>query len=153
MLANNMPIISSVGFKEHYEAATDWEGQLYCGPALYWDYNAYPIDISKPGYVAAAFHQFQHKTPTLPCPIPMEPAKLWCQSATHGPHQQHQQNDTRTNKSVPTSGWKFSILYLSHQCYHAPCTQLAICCQNKTTTVHSCHTSAFTILLRHSLRC
>jgi hypothetical protein len=24
----------------HYKAATDWEGKLYCGLTLHWDYNA-----------------------------------------------------------------------------------------------------------------
>jgi hypothetical protein len=26
--------------EEHYEAAIDWEGKLYCGLTLHWDYNA-----------------------------------------------------------------------------------------------------------------
>jgi hypothetical protein len=49
--------------EEHYKASTNWAGKLYCGLTLQWDYNACTVDISIPGYVAAALHQFQHTMP------------------------------------------------------------------------------------------
>jgi hypothetical protein len=58
--------------EQHYEAATDWEGKLYCGLTLDWDYKVRTINISMPGYVAAALHQFQHKTPRQPCHTPLQ---------------------------------------------------------------------------------
>jgi len=58
--------------EEHYEAATDWEGKLYCGLTLHWDYNARTVDIPMPGYVAAALHQFQHNTPRQPSHAPSQ---------------------------------------------------------------------------------
>jgi hypothetical protein len=56
--------------EEHYEAACDWDGKLYCGVTLAWDYKARTVDLSMPGYVTAALHQFQHPTPRQPCYAP-----------------------------------------------------------------------------------
>jgi len=61
--------------EQHYEAATDWEGKLYCGLTLQWDYKARTVNISMPGYVAAALHQFQHAPPRQQCHAP----SLWNQ--------------------------------------------------------------------------
>jgi hypothetical protein len=53
--------------KEHYKAAIELGGKLYSGLILHWDYNARTVDISMSAYVAAALHQFQHKTPRQAC--------------------------------------------------------------------------------------
>jgi hypothetical protein len=55
---------------EHYEASTDWEGKLYCGVTLKWDYQKRTVELSMPGYVAAALHKFQHPAPRQPCHAP-----------------------------------------------------------------------------------
>ena len=52
--------------KEHYGFVEDWTGSLYCGITLKWDYKNRTVDLSMPGYVAAALHKFQHPTPTRP---------------------------------------------------------------------------------------
>jgi hypothetical protein len=49
-----------------YNTTTDWTGALYCGLTLKWDYEDRTVDVSMPGYVAAAIHKFQHPTPTKP---------------------------------------------------------------------------------------
>jgi hypothetical protein len=46
--------------QQHYETSIDWTGSLYCGITLTWDYKKRTLDISMPGYVEAALHQFQH---------------------------------------------------------------------------------------------
>jgi hypothetical protein len=56
--------------EEHYEAATDWDGALYCGVKLDWNYAERTVDLSMPGYVAAALHKFQHPKPKQPCHAP-----------------------------------------------------------------------------------
>jgi hypothetical protein len=55
---------------EHYEASTDWDGNLYCGVTLKWDYQARTVDLFMPGYMAAALHKFQHAPPRQPCHAP-----------------------------------------------------------------------------------
>ncbi len=55
---------------DHYEASTDWDGNLYCGVTLKWDYQARTVDLFMPGYMAAALHKFQHTPPGQPCHAP-----------------------------------------------------------------------------------
>jgi hypothetical protein len=41
--------------KQDYEAVTtDWEGELFCGITLKWDYVNHTVDLSMPGYVKKA---------------------------------------------------------------------------------------------------
>jgi hypothetical protein len=49
-----------------YELTTDWEGNLYSGMTLKWDYKNGTCDISITGYVANVLSKFQHDTPTHP---------------------------------------------------------------------------------------
>jgi hypothetical protein len=37
--------------KEKYELTEDWDGDLYCGICLKWDYHHRTLDISMPGYI------------------------------------------------------------------------------------------------------
>jgi hypothetical protein len=38
------------GLKQDYEAiTTDWDGKLFCGIHLDWDYQAHTVDLSMPG--------------------------------------------------------------------------------------------------------
>jgi hypothetical protein len=46
-----------------YELTTDWEGKLYSGMTLKWDYKNRTCAISMPGYVANVLSKFQHDTP------------------------------------------------------------------------------------------
>ena len=52
--------------RELYSVSTDWDGELYCGVSINWDYHNRHVDISMPGYVEAALHKFQHPAPTRP---------------------------------------------------------------------------------------
>jgi hypothetical protein len=58
--------------EENYEAACDWEGKLYCGVSLDWNYQQRTVDLSMPGYVTAALHKYQHKTPKQHCSAPSQ---------------------------------------------------------------------------------
>jgi hypothetical protein len=49
--------------KDLYGVSLDWTGSLYCGLTLQWDYRQRTVDVSMPGYVAAALHKFQHPPP------------------------------------------------------------------------------------------
>ena len=41
----------------------DWEGTLYCGITLQWDYTYRCLDISMTGYITNLLHKFQHPNP------------------------------------------------------------------------------------------
>jgi hypothetical protein len=73
--------------EEHYKFSTDWEGRLYCGIHIKWDYENRTVDLSMLGYIAATLHKYQH--PLTPkgstCPVLLESAQLWPQTTTHGP--------------------------------------------------------------------
>ncbi len=56
--------------EENYEAACDWDGKLYCGVTLDWNYQKRTVDLSMPGYVAAALHKYQHESPKQHCNAP-----------------------------------------------------------------------------------
>ncbi|KAL7479933.1 hypothetical protein ACHAW6_007838 [Cyclotella cf. meneghiniana] len=47
--------------KEHYTLDIDWEGKLYCGISLNWDYQKRTVDISMPGYIKKLLQRFQHE--------------------------------------------------------------------------------------------
>jgi hypothetical protein len=49
-----------------YELTTDWEGKLYSGMTLKWDYKNITCDIFMPGYVETVLSKFQHDTPKHP---------------------------------------------------------------------------------------
>jgi hypothetical protein len=49
-----------------YELTTDWEGKVYSGMTLQWDYKNRTCDISMPGYVSNFLRKFQHDKPKHP---------------------------------------------------------------------------------------
>jgi hypothetical protein len=53
--------------KQDYEAVTtDWDGNLFCGITLTWDYTQRTVDLSMPGYVKKALKEFQQEGPKRP---------------------------------------------------------------------------------------
>jgi hypothetical protein len=65
----------TAALEENYEISTDWDGALYCGIKLAWDYTARTVDLSMPGYITTVLHRFQHPHPTRPqhAPYKMQP--------------------------------------------------------------------------------
>ena len=49
--------------QQYYKIDIDWEGHLYYGLTLDWDYNKPTMDISMPGYIQRTFFKFQHPIP------------------------------------------------------------------------------------------
>ena len=47
--------------KDVYEISVDWEGTLYCGLTLNWNYDKRWVDISMPGYIPAMLHKFRYQ--------------------------------------------------------------------------------------------
>ena len=63
-----------------HKITTDWEGRLYCGVQLEWNYEAKWVDLSMPNYVKEMRHKFQHDRPSRP-----EHAPCRWNRPTHGP--------------------------------------------------------------------
>jgi hypothetical protein len=57
-------LIASV--EKHYMFYKDWDGQLYCGIQIKWDYLNRTIDLSMPGYIVAMLHKYQHPANSWP---------------------------------------------------------------------------------------
>ena len=51
--------------KSIYKIYEDWDGKLYCGINLIWDYYKGEVTVSMPNYVKRALQRFQHPNPKL----------------------------------------------------------------------------------------
>ncbi len=49
--------------KEHYTITMDWDGSLFCGINIDWNYPAGTVDLNMPKYIPKALLKFQHPTP------------------------------------------------------------------------------------------
>ena len=49
--------------QEKYKVTMDWNGNLYCGITLLWNYIDRTVQLSMPGYIEAALLKFQHPKP------------------------------------------------------------------------------------------
>jgi hypothetical protein len=75
--------------KTYYPISTDWDGNLYCGITLAWDYLKREVELSMPGYVITALHKFQHKAPKRATDSP----SIWTRSE-YGAKVQYTRPDT-----------------------------------------------------------
>ena len=49
----------------HYDnISVDWEGKLYCGITLEWNYEEGFLDISMPGYIDKLRARYKHEMPS-----------------------------------------------------------------------------------------
>jgi hypothetical protein len=51
---------------EFTAVSEDWEGALYCGITLEWDYDKRLLYISMPGYIKKQLQKYQHEKPIKP---------------------------------------------------------------------------------------
>jgi hypothetical protein len=59
--------------KETYGIVEDWNGDLYCGISLAWNYDKRYVDISMPAYVANQLLCYEHPLPVKPQHCPYNP--------------------------------------------------------------------------------
>ena len=59
---------------KYYEMETDYNGELYCGITLKWNYEKGYVDISMPNYVHKNLVKYKHEAPRKPQHCPYEPA-------------------------------------------------------------------------------
>ena len=60
----------------------DWEGKLYCGITLDWNYEEGYLDISMPGYIDKLRARYKHEMPNRPQHSPYKaPPKVYGKAA------------------------------------------------------------------------
>ena len=52
--------------REFTAVLEDWEGKLYCGISLDWNYEERWLDISMPGYIQRVLQKYKHKKTPRP---------------------------------------------------------------------------------------
>jgi hypothetical protein len=57
---------------QNYELTTEWEGKVYSGMSLKWDYKNRTCDISMPGYVSNVLSKLQDNSPKHPQHTPSQ---------------------------------------------------------------------------------
>ena len=62
--------------KEHYTIVMDWDGSLFCGINIDWNYTASTTDLNMPKYIPKALLKFQHPTPDSPQHQPYKNAPI-----------------------------------------------------------------------------
>jgi hypothetical protein len=64
--------------KENNGLTQDWDGDLYCGIKLKWNYKDRTLNISMPGYIIKQLQKYKHDTPTRPqhCPYSPQPKQF-----------------------------------------------------------------------------
>jgi hypothetical protein len=74
--------------KEKYKLTKDWAGDLYCGISLRWDYAAWTLNISMPGYIEKQLLKIQaHNAMNTALPILIGAKKIWCRCIIPPPQQ------------------------------------------------------------------
>jgi hypothetical protein len=73
--------------EEHYDVSVDWEGKLFCGITLDWNYDMKRVDLSVPGFVNRKLTKWQHKKPTRPQHSPYQAAPIVYGAKTQKPVQ------------------------------------------------------------------
>jgi hypothetical protein len=62
--------------KEKYKLTKDWTGDLYCGISLKWNYVAWTLYISMPGYFKKQLLKYRHNMQQIQhCPYSPEPTR------------------------------------------------------------------------------
>jgi hypothetical protein len=74
MSVKNTWTISFGASNKNIELTKDWTGNLYCGIALNWDYNARTLDISMPGSIKKILLKYKHKMPSKQQHCPYTPS-------------------------------------------------------------------------------
>ena len=88
--------------KKDYKIAEDWEGKLYCGISLDWNYKEKYVDISMPGYIKKALVRFKHAAPRKQqhSPFPCDPKKYGAAAQEPLPHDDYPKLDEKGIKRI-----------------------------------------------------
>ena len=87
--------------EETYKLMEDWNGDLYCGILLRWDYKARQLDISMPGYIKKQLLKYEHIMKRIQhCPYSPEPKKYGAKAQSPLPQDYSQKLTEKEIKQV-----------------------------------------------------
>ena len=78
--------------KKHYDVTIDWEGKIFCGIHLKWDYKNRKVTCSMPGIAQKGLQRFKHPNPSRPQHSPHP----WT-APTYGKNIQYAQTNTNND--------------------------------------------------------
>jgi hypothetical protein len=142
----------NVALEENYEISTDWDGALYCGIKLTWNYASRTVDLSMSGYIFDVLHRFHPPPPDTPttCSIQNAADQLWRQSAIRCTSGHIHTINKRGKTQITTSKWLSTLLRQSCRSHDAHGPQhISICASKRHSRHRGCNASA-TRLLCHS---
>ena len=106
--------------KAKYIILTDWEGKLYCGLTLDWNYKQRTVTISIPNYVSRALHKSQHQIPKQAEDDPYPAARI-----QYGAKPQYSDKQEQEPILFTKGKKKFKELL---EPFHSSCKQLMLPC-------------------------
>ena len=87
--------------KKHYPISEDWEGKLYCGISLSWDYENRILEYGMPGYIKKALQKYLHeKRKEQHAPYPTAPRKYGRAAQEPDPPNESPRVDEKTKTRV-----------------------------------------------------
>ena len=84
-----------------YTISEDWNGALYCGITLKWDYKNKTLDCSMPDYIKTGLERYEHATPTKPHHSPYQTAPQNYGAAAQEPMDMDESLAATTAKVTP----------------------------------------------------
>ena len=106
--------------KSKYKISTDWEGKLYYGMTLDWNYKQGTVTISIKKFVSKDLHKFQHQMPEQAEDAPYSSARIQYGAKTKYIYKQEQEPILSTKDKTKIQ--KFSELFHStHEQLMLPC--------------------------------
>jgi hypothetical protein len=90
---------------KHYTVAIDWDGSLFCGINIDWNYPTGTVDLNMPKYIPKALRRFQHSKPTFPQHQPYQNAPI-----QYGAHVQRMDIDTSAPLTPEAIKWVQDIV-------------------------------------------
>ncbi len=105
--------------EQDYQIDVDWEGKLYCGITLEWDYKNKHVDISMPGYIKKLLQRFKHECTKLQhSPYQALPKKYGKDAQLPLPTDSSPKLDKAGSKKVTANCWSNSLLCKGSGSHH-----------------------------------
>ena len=129
--------------KKNYDMETDWDGSLYCGITLKWNYDEKYVVISMPNYVKKNLTKYKHEKPKRPqyCPYESAPRKYGKAAA--------EATDDEESPAVNKADKKFIQQVLGSFLYYARAVDLTILQALNAIAAEQAHPTKLTLQRVH----
>ena len=106
--------------RQEYKIEVDWEGKLYCGITLDWNYDEGWVDSSMPDYIPKQLVKYKHDTPKRAQHCPYTPAPIKYGAKTQEPL------PTDTSERLDKDGQKYIQQVVGSLLYYARAVDITI---------------------------